>query len=56
MTYRQLLNAIEQATIWQDALSDLQANFPIQGSAEDRDAHQAQVNTIEAALNQQIDE
>lgn len=56
MTYRQLLTALAQAEIWEDTLIILKVNFPHKGSAEEKDNHQSKIDTIEAALNLEIEE
>ena len=56
MTYRQLAAEIEQIEIWVEALLDLKSTFPSRGTAEQKDAHQALINTVENALDQEIEE
>lgn len=56
MTYQQLAAAIEQITIWNEILDKLKSTFPHKGTADQKDNHQAQINSIELAMNQEINE
>lgn len=57
MTYRQLAAAMEQINIWEEALHELKSIFPhFKASSEEKDNHQAQINSIENALDQEIEE